>query len=141
MVAANVVTFSTAPAFMSAERRLVLVDPDRSSSALLARYLESRGWSVQLVDDARRAIRQWGATVGAPYLLLNIGDDEPDPFELLGALAARALTARVIVVGALSLSDARLVGVERALPARPRFSLIASVLEQLEHASTLPEVS
>jgi ActR/RegA family two-component response regulator len=123
-------------------RRVVLVDADERASSLLARYLEARGWTVQRVSDARRAVRQWGTAFDAPLVLLRIEDDDPDAFELLGALAARAVAARVVVAGDLSPDDARSLGVDHLLPARPRFSAVASALERLDgHAFAIREVS
>jgi CheY-like chemotaxis protein len=123
-------------------RRVVIVDPDSRATALLVPYLESRGWSVQAVDSARRAIRQWGTVLGAPLLVVKLEDDHPDTFELLAALAARAIHARVVVVGRLPYEDARMLAVERVLEAPYRFSDLAAVLEELDgHAFAVREVS
>ena len=79
-------------------RALLLVDRDERAGALLGRYLEARGWRVSRISDPRRVIRQQAARgVEAPIVVLQFDEADTDCFELLGALAARAIAARVIV--------------------------------------------
>jgi DNA-binding response OmpR family regulator len=114
---------------------VLVVDPDERASALLRRYLEARGWSVD-VRAARAAVRQWGTTLVATNLLLTLEDDDPDAFELLASVAARAVEARVIVCASASLgvalpaSSARALGVERVLCPHPSFSELARILDE-----------
>ena len=114
---------------MSAARRVVIVDREEARGILLARYLEARGWIAEVVQDARRVVRRWAHVSPAPAIVLEIERDDPDAFELLGAVAARVIDAPVVVCARRDL-DLHAVPVRRALPSGSRFSLIARALEE-----------
>jgi DNA-binding NtrC family response regulator len=116
---------------MNPVRRVIVVDRDEERGPLLARYLELRGWRAELVADARRVIRQWAHVSPTPALVVEIERNDPDAFELLGALAARAIDAPVIVCARRDL-DFRALPVRRMLPERSRFALIARALDELD---------
>jgi CheY-like chemotaxis protein len=122
---------------------VVLVDPEGHTGALLGRYLESRGWSVTQVADARSAVRIWRAVAEAPLLVLRLDEDDPDAFELLGALVAGALPLRAVVCaspGLLGLLGAVApAGVERVLPSSCRFSEVASALDELRDETVVTQ--
>jgi CheY-like chemotaxis protein len=118
------------------DARVTLVDSDARASALLGRYLGALGWSVTHVPDARRALRQWGSAMSAPFLLLKLDEDDPDAFELLAAVAARAMNVSVVAcTSVLSPEDAEAMGIRRVLGARPRLSEVAQALEGLREAA------
>ncbi len=115
-----------------ATRDVVLVARDDRTSALLGNYLESRGWSVTQVADPRRVVRRWGAAgAEAPLVVLHIDHDDPDAFELLGALAARALTAHVLVCAVGPIEGLASLGIDRVLAQPCRFSEVAAALEEV----------
>lgn len=123
--------------------RVVLVDIDAHSGSLLARYLETRGWSVTHVTDARSVIRRWGTALGAPFLVVNSDGEDPHVFELLAALSARTMSVRVIVcvppLLANMLSRSGGLGIERVLASPCRFSELAGALQEFSNdlATTL----
>jgi CheY-like chemotaxis protein len=122
----------------TSDARVILVDCDPRASALLGRYLGELGWTVTYAPDARRALRQSGGALSAPFLVLKLDEDDPDAFELLAAVAARAMRVSVIACTHVLLpEDAEVMGICRVLGARPRFSEVAHALEGLrEDAAT-----
>lgn len=117
------------PAEVDGARRVVIVDREEARGTLLARYLESLGWEAEVMKDPRRVVRRWAHVSPAPAIVLEIERNDPDAFELLGALASHALDARVVAIARRDL-DLRAVPVRRALPPGSRFSLIAKALEE-----------
>jgi DNA-binding response OmpR family regulator len=117
------------PARTDGPRKVVIVDREEARGHLLAKYLESFGWEAEVVTDARRVVRRWAHVSPAPAIVLEIERNDPEAFELLGALAAHALEAPVVVCARRDL-DLRAMPVHRALPAGCRFSLIARALEE-----------
>ena len=131
------------PASDSPARSVALVGSDEHASALLCRYLASRGWSVQ-THAPRSALRLWGTQVHASILVLTFEEDDADAFELLAKAASRARGARVVACAprsferALSTGEARALGVERVLGPRPRFSELAHALEEVARGAGGP---
>lgn len=110
---------------------VVVVDRDVGAGSLLVQYLAARGWQAELVSDPRRVVRDWFHARRRPMIVLRLEGDDPGAFELLGALAAHAVEAKIVVCARREL-DLRAVRVDRALPVRCRFSAIASALDELK---------
>jgi ActR/RegA family two-component response regulator len=113
-------------------RCVLLVDRDERAGALLGNYLEARGWEVSHVSDPRRVLRTHTKGRGQPSILVvKLEEMDPDTFELLAALAARAIAARTVVCAPGWIEGLALLGVERVLASPCRFSDLASTLEEV----------
>ena len=132
MANALVQEVSYPPAAELPSRVVVVVERDARAGELLGRYLASRGWSVVREADPRNVIRRWRTPHdGTPLVFMNVPPDDPGPFELLGALAAHALAARVIACVPDWIDGLGSLGIERVLAAPCRFSEIAEALEEV----------
>lgn len=117
------------------ERTVLLVLRNDDERALLRWFLESRAWKV-LVADTSRVVRQWSDGQRAPFIVLKLDDDDPDAFELLGALAAKTIDAQMVVCVAATLAEditaaeAALLGIERLLVGF-KFAELVRALEEM----------
>ena len=119
-------------------RSVFLVNQDERANAVLASYLEARGWRVSHFSNARCVIRKRATDLGAPpIVVLQLDEDDTDSFELLGALAAGVFAARVIVCARGTIEGLASLGVERVLASPYRFSDLAAALEEMRQDSTL----
>lgn len=113
-------------------RAMLLVDRDERAGALLRHYLAARGWQVSQVFDPRRVIRKRGTGgVQTAILVLRLEELDTDSFELLAAIAARTIAARVIVCASGWIEGLASLGVERVLASPCRFSDLATALEDV----------
>lgn len=142
MVAPRVRTLHPPPPAAS-KHAVILVDPDERASLLLRFYLESHGWEVVGTADPRSAMRRWGGSLVAPIVVLRLDDDDPDGFELLGALQAHGPAVRVVVCVPPNLAgevwSGMSSGIARVLPSPCRFSELAAVLESLRASDLATE--
>lgn len=120
--------------------QVMVVDRDEHRGALLVRFLESRGWRAGLMVDPRTVIRRRAKRLSLAAIVLTIRDDDPDAFELLGAIAAHAIDARVVVCARRDL-DFRSLPVHRVLPEGCRFSLVAEALEDSKEGRVVPDAA
>ena len=112
-------------------RSVLLVDRDERAGALLGSYLEARGWRVSKVNDPRRVMRRAKAVGHPPILVVQLDETDTDGFELLAALAARAIAARVVVCAPAWIEGLAMLGVERVLASPCRFADLVITLEDL----------
>jgi DNA-binding response OmpR family regulator len=122
-------------------RAVLVVDRDERAGAMLGSYLEARGWRVSQVSDPRRVVRRRATESGLPpIVLLQLDEGDADGFELLGALAARTLAARVIVCATAWIDGLAPLGVERVLAAPCRFADLANALEDVRRGFAVRSV-
>jgi len=128
--------------------RVLIVDPDVRFGLLLKGYLESRGWTVDWVEDGRLALQEW-ETYRPDLLIAELQGKDLDGFEFLETLGRLPTPPAVVVctrlAGVQGWTDGifRELGVRAVLVRPVRFPEVARTLEEVmaQITSTLPSIS
>ena len=90
---------------------LLIVEDDAELASLLSTLIEAEGYRVDLAHDAQRGLH---LGLGRPYRVMVIDRRLPDMdgLELLVRLRRRAITARVLILTALSAPTERVRGLD-----------------------------
>jgi two-component system, OmpR family, response regulator QseB len=90
---------------------LLIVEDDAELASLLSTLIEAEGYRVDLAHDAQRGLH---LGLGRPYRVMVIDRRLPDMdgLELLVRLRRRAVTARVLILTALSAPTERVRGLD-----------------------------
>ena len=91
--------------------RVLLVEDERELGELLARLLQTEGFSVDLAGDGQTALHR-GLTRQYDVLLIDRGLPAIEGLDLLGRLRARGVTARALVLTARGSVGDRVAGLE-----------------------------
>jgi DNA-binding response OmpR family regulator len=91
--------------------RILLVEDERELAEMLARLLQTEGFTVDLAEDGQSALHL-GVTRQYHLLLIDRGLPAIEGLDLLGRLRSRGVTARALVLTARGSVGDRVAGLD-----------------------------